>query len=398
MAKPRRTGERVLGAVTHFLEDETIGAVILLAATAAALVWANSPLSGSYEALWHTKLEVAFGGSTVVSLDLRHWVNDALMALFFFVVGLEIKREMVEGELSSRDKAVLPAAAALGGMIVPAAIYLAFNAGGEGARGWGIPMATDIAFAVGVLSLFSRRVPRGLIVFLLALAIADDIGAILVIAVFYTSELGVVALAVASAALAGVVVLWRIERHWTDPPLVLLMFVVWAATLASGVHATIAGVALGLLAPVDPGEKEMGVAERLGQTFHPWTSRIVIPVFALANAGVAIDLAQLGDAITGAVGAGVAVGLVVGKPVGILAASFLAVRAGLARLPDGIRWPQLAGAAALAGIGFTVSLFIAQLGLDEDLLAEAKVGIFAGSLVAAVAGSALLLRVGGARR
>ena len=392
MSRRRGPAEAFIDAIAAFLSAEATGAVVLLGATVTAVAWANSPYRAGYEALWGTTLGIHLGSVTLLSLDLRHWVNDALMALFFFVVGLEIKRELVEGELSDRGKALLPALAALGGMLVPAAIYAALNAGTATFRGWGIPMATDIAFAIGVLSLFGRRVPRGLVAFLLALAIADDIGAVLVIAAFYTSGIDIIALAVAMAALAGVLLMWRIQEHWSDPPLVLLMLLVWFAPLSSGVHTTIAGVALGLLAPVAAGPGKLGVAERLETTFHPWTSYVVVPLFALANAGVVIDPAGIGGALASPVGLGVALGLVVGKPLGIVGASWLAVRSGVAALPSGIGWPQVMAVSAVAGIGFTVSLFIAQLALADTHLDQAKVGIFAGSLVSAAFGSALLWR------
>ena len=392
MSRRRGPAEAFIDAIAAFLSAEATGAVVLLGATVTAVAWANSPYRAGYEALWGTTLGIHLGSVTLLSLDLRHWVNDALMALFFFVVGLEIKRELAEGELSDRGKALLPALAALGGMLVPAAIYAALNADMATFRGWGIPMATDIAFAIGVLSLFGRRVPRGLVAFLLALAIADDIGAVLVIAAFYTSGIDIIALAVAMAALAGVLLMWRIQEHWSDPPLVLLMLLVWFATLSSGVHTTIAGVALGLLAPVAAGPGKLGVAERLETTFHPWTSYVVVPLFALANAGVVIDPAGIGGALASPVGLGVALGLVVGKPLGIVGASWLAVRSGVAALPGGIGWRQVMAVSAVAGIGFTVSLFIAQLALADTHLDQAKVGIFAGSLVSAAFGSALLWR------
>lgn len=382
--------QQVLGALGVFLRAETTGAAILLAATAVAIAWANSPAAPLYEALWRTPLEVRVGEETFLSLDLRHWVNDALMALFFFVVGLEIKRELVEGELSSRAKAMLPALAALGGMVVPAAIYLALNAAGPHAGGWGIPMATDIAFAVGVLAVLGRRVPAGLKVLLLSIAIADDIGAIVVIAVFYTSAIDPVAVAFALAALVAVVALWRIKAFWSDPPLVVLMLVVWLATLASGVHATIAGVALGLLAPARGGE--LPPAQRLERTLHPWTSYVIVPLFALANAGIALDLDALTAAVTSPVALGVATGLVLGKPIGIAGAAWLAVRSGIASLPEGVRWPHVVGLATVAGVGFTVSLFIADLALEGETLSDAKVGVFAGSVLAAAAGLVLLSR------
>lgn len=314
------------------------------------------------------------------------------MAVFFFVVGLEIKRELVEGELSDRAKATLPAIAAIGGMAAPAAIYLAWNIGAPAARGWGIPMATDIAFAIGVLALLGSRVPVSLKVLLLSIAIADDIGAILVIAAFYTPTVNAAALASALVGLALVVALWRVPRWWSDPLLVAVMVFVWVATLASGVHATIAGVALGLITPAQGGAGPLPPAQRLERTLHPWTSYLVVPVFALANAGVALDGQALGAALVSPVAPGVVMGLVIGKPLGIVALSWLSVRLGIARLPAGVSWAQLIGLGAVAGIGFTVSLFIAELALADAALAQAKIGIMAGSLTAGTAGLLVLSR------
>ena len=364
---------------------------MLLVATVAALAWANSPASASYEELWHTKISIEVGGAELVSLDLRHWINDLLMALFFFVVGIEIKRELVDGELNAPRRAALPAAAALGGMVIPALVFLSLNWGGPGSIGWGIPMATDIAFAVGVLALFGPRVPHALKVLLLSIAIVDDIGAILVIALVYSGDIQLVPLGLAALFLVGIVILWRIPSFWTDPPLVALMVAVWVATFASGIHATIAGVALGLVAPVRGGDPAPG--ERLLKTLHPWTSLLIVPLFALANAGLRLDPGAFVDAAVSPVGLGVAAGLVLGKLAGISAASWLAVRSGIATLPEQVTWSQLVGVAAVAGIGFTVSLFITSLAFPSgELEAAAKVGILAGSLVAAVVGAVLLSR------
>lgn len=390
-----------------------------MAATVTALVWANLPLG--YESFWTTDLALSVG-SFEIAEDLRHWVNDALMAIFFFVVGLEIKRELVVGELNDARKALLPAIAAVGGMVGPGLLYFAFNPGGAGAAGWGVPMATDIAFAVGVLALLSRRVPMGLKVFLLSLAIVDDIGAILVIALFYSSGLQLFWLIGAGLALAVIIILRRLRVYWV-PVYVVLGTVVWLATFESGVHATIAGVALGLFTPAKPsdpggfkdvlreanelpsepdaqslreislqGNEVVSVAERLEHLLHPWTSFLVIPVFALANAGLRLSPDTIGEAVTSRVAIGVMVGLVAGKIVGISVASWVATRSGVARLPDGVTWRHIIGGAAVAGIGFTVSLFITGLAFsDPGLVADSKIGILIGSIIAGLIGAAILM-------
>ena len=418
----RFLARNVARPLQRFLHVETAGGILLLAATVVALVWANSPWSASYADVWHTELTIEVGGRAI-SEDLRHWVNDALMALFFFVVGLEIKRELVDGHLADRRDALLPAIAALGGMLVPAAIYLAVNAGGPGGDGWGVPMATDIAFAVGVLALLGPRVPVALKILLLALAIVDDIGAIAVIAVFYSDEihLGWVLAAIAGLCL---VALLRRARVWYLPVYGALALGVWFATFQSGIHATIAGVALGLLTPGRPLlpdsqaaaiadelsadrdvtveevrsmsfrlRESVSVAERLQDLIHPWTSYLVVPLFALANAGVPLSGDVSADAATSRVTIGVIAGLVVGKLVGIVGAVVLATRMRIATLPAGVTLGQVTGVALLAGIGFTVSLFVTGLAFDDAALQdEAKIGILIASAVAAVLGVAVLRR------
>ncbi|MGI9120156.1 MAG: Na+/H+ antiporter NhaA [Acidimicrobiales bacterium] len=418
---PALPGRRLPRGVRHFLHTESSGGIVLLAGAVVALVWANSPWSASYDGLWGTEVAIELGRFTLAE-DLRHWINDGLMALFFFVIGLEIKGEVVHGDLRSPRAAALPAVAALGGMVVPAVVYLAINAGSAGANGWGIPMATDIAFALGVVALLGSRVPASLKLFLLTLAIVDDIGAILVIALFYSSNLNLVALAVAVALLLVIVVLRRAQVVWV-PCYVVLGIGVWLATLLSGVHATIAGVALGLMTPARPlapaavarewaddladepspeelaamtrlAKASVSVAERLEHQLHSVTSFVIVPLFALANAGVVISAAVFDAPDATAVAAGVVLGLVVGKVVGISAFSWLAVRLGVGTLPSGVRWGQLIGIAALAGVGFTVSLFIAGLAFDEvELQAPAKVGILTASAIAAAVGSAVLVRL-----
>jgi NhaA family Na+:H+ antiporter len=343
--------------VARFLHAEATGGVALLVAAAVALAWANSP--------WEHGYHSAFDH------DVRHWVNEGLMALFFFVVGLEIKRELVAGELRQWRTAAVPAVAAVGGMAVPALLYAAVARD----RGWGIPMATDIAFAVGIMALLGRRVPAGLKLFLLTLAVVDDIGAIVVIALFYSSGVEPRFLLAAAGAVALVHVLRR------RPVLALAAGVlVWAALYHSGVHATLAGVVVGLLLP-------LATVEGLEDRLHPWSALVVVPLFALANAGVRLDGNAVGNAVESPVALGVVVGLVVGKPVGIAVASWAAVRSGLGALPRGATWPQLIATGAVAGVGFTVSLFVAGLAFPDPAVMEtAVVGVLAASVVAAVLG------------
>jgi NhaA family Na+:H+ antiporter len=417
----RRLARYVGRPVARFLAVEAAGGVLLLIATVTALVWANSPWSSSYRSLWQTTIGFDVG-SFELREDLGHWVDDGLMALFFFVVGLEIKGELVRGQLRTAQEAALPAIGALGGMVVPALVFLAFNVGGAGAVGWGIPMATDIAFAVGVLALLGSRAPSPLKVLLLGVAIADDIGAIAVIAVFYSDGIDAAWLGGALAGLAAIVVLRR-AGVWYLPLYVIIGAGVWLCTLESGVHATIAGVALGLLAPAHPLTPEpaagpgaarlppegqvtaaevrtMGFAlrdlvspaERLEDALHPWTSYVVIPIFALANAGIVLTADGLGEALTSPITLGVVVGLVGGKLVGITAAMWLAVHLGAGRLPAEVAWRHVTGMAAVAGIGFTVSIFVAGLAYTDPALTDrAKIGVLAASVLAAVCGSVLLL-------
>lgn len=415
-------GRRLPRVVREFLHTEAAGGFALLVAALVALLWANSPWKEAYGTLWETELAVEVGPWTLAE-DLRHWVNDGLMALFFLVVGLEIKRELLKGELRDPRTAALPAVAALGGMVVPALLYAATTAGQPGARGWGIPMATDIAFAIGVVALLGPRVSSSLKLFLLTLAVVDDIGAIVVIAIFYSSDVDVTALALA-AGLIGVMLALRWAGVVWVPGFVVLGVGVWLATQASGVHATIAGVVLGVLTPVralapatvarqwadeledEPAPADMrtmttvakasvSVAERLEDQLHPWTSFFVVPLFALANAGVTLRADALEAPGAAGVVVGIVVGLVVGKALGITGATWLAVRTGLGRLPPGATWRQVFGVATVAGIGFTVSLFIAGLAFTPGSAIEdsAKVGILLASTAAAVLGT-LVLRAG----
>jgi NhaA family Na+:H+ antiporter len=380
----------------RFLAVEAAGGVMLLIATAVALIWVNSPWGDSYDAFWSSPVNLSANGIEIFEgHSLTDFVNDALMALFFFVVGLEIKRELVDGQLQNMKDAALPAVAALGGMIVPAALFFAINRGGAGEDGWGIPMATDIAFAVGIVSLLGDRIPRRLKVFLLSLAIVDDIGAIIVIALFYSSGISAQWL-LAAALLLGFIYVLRRLRVWWIPIYVVLGAIVWWTTFRSGIHATIAGVALGLLTPARPLQNQdetrsiarwlrdkpevfpvdvryasfhiresISVAERLETVLHPITSFMIIPIFALANAGVRIDGGIIADALASRVTWGIIVGLVVGKTIGITVFSLVATKLGIAKRPASMTLRTLVGLAMIAGIGFTVSLFVNNLAFGE---------------------------------
>lgn len=420
--------QRIVQPVQRFIHTEGSGGSAVIAAAVIALVWANIDFA-HYERIWHTNFTIQVGGWEI-SEDIRHWINEAAMALFFFVVGLEIKRELVEGELRDMRAAALPAIAALGGMIFPAAAYIAITAGSQGARGWGIPMATDIAFAIGVLAIVARGLPPGIRVFLLTLAIVDDIGAIVVIAAFYSSSISFEALAIAVGILGLMMAMRRVNIR-NGGVYLIASVAVWIAVAESGIHATIAGVALAFITPAIPFQRPGAVSDearrtadrteddpdptksdandwlrlssltretvspltRLENALHPWTSFLVIPFFALANAGVRLKTDGLGDPSSRLVILGIVAGLVVGKILGISLGALIAVRTGIARLPSGVTWSQIIGVAAVGGIGFTVSLFIADLAFDEPLLLDAaKIGILGASVVAGVIGSVILLR------
>ncbi len=378
--RPRRQ------ALTEFLSVEALSGIVLLAATIGALAWANIDL-GSYSRFWATELSI---GSLTESLG--QWINDGLMAVFFFVVGLEIKRELVVGELRDRRTAALPAIAAVGGMVVPALFFLAFNAGTGNGDGWGVAIATDIAFAVAVLAVLGTRVPPGLRLFLLTLAIADDIGAVVVIAVVYAGDLEPMWFVGAGACIAVILGL-RAARVPAISAYMIPGAALWLCVLESGVHATVAGVVLGLLTPARP-VRNRPVLEQLEHRLHPWSSVLIVPLFALANAGVPLGASALGDAASSAVAWGAFVGLVVGKPVGIVAATAAGMRLRLGRLPEGVRGVHVLGAGAVAGIGFTVALFVAGLAFTGSTLDEVKVGVLAASLVSGLAGAAILVFVG----
>lgn len=423
--------EKLTKPFEEFARLESSGGILLIGCTVAALLWANSPWSHSYFDLWHTRLTVGFAGRQL-SRDLHFWINDGLMAVFFLLVGLEIKREVLIGELASLQKAALPLAGAIGGMIVPAGFYFLFNHTGPAAAGWGVPMATDIAFALGVLALLGNRVPTSLRVFLAALAIADDIGAVLVIAFFYTAQISWVSLAVAGAFLISLIVLNRIgARH----PLLYIVpgLGLWLAFLQSGIHATVAGVLLALTIPshrridghaflersgkileefryagqtedaVEASATRSAALSLLAQDCHyaeapmlrfehalgPWIKHAVMPLFALANAGVTFG----GGAIVSPLSLGVICGLMLGKPIGISCFAWVAVRGRVASLPKGVTWRQILGVGMLGGIGFTMSLFIANLAFGAAAeLETAKVGILAASIASGLAGTLVLFR------
>jgi len=418
----------------RFMHAEAAGAIVMLVAAVAALVWANSPWHEAQAALWETDLSIELGSLAHLDLTLAEWINDALMAIFFFVVGMEIKRELVHGELREPRKAALPAIAALGGMIVPALIYAAFNAGEPTFDGWGIPMATDIAFAVAVVALVGDRVPASAKVFLLTLAIADDMGAIIVIALFYTSGLSFGWLAISALAIAGVELCKRLHIR-ALPVYVALGALAWFAFHETGIHATLAGVIIGLLTPAWPfydpkhfsedlsGLLAHGVAvdaieddlrdgedyeeasarlseigrlvdetqsplDRLTERLHLWVAFLIVPLFAFANAGVRLSGEALDGLFSNTVVLGIAVGLVVGKTVGVFSFTWLGVKLGIGALPDGVTFRNVLGLALTAGVGFTVALFVASLAFEPGTLVadSAKIGILGGSLVAGILG------------
>jgi NhaA family Na+:H+ antiporter len=392
MANKQPSGQRISG-VANFLQHEAAGGIVLLAAALLGLILMNSPLGGGYDALLHTKLPIGFG-AFVVNESALHIINDGLMAIFFFLVGLEIKRELVIGELSTARQAALPVIAALGGMLVPALIYVAINAADDTAlRGWAIPAATDIAFAVGVLALLGPRIPPALKIFLLALAIIDDLGAILIIAFFYTSHLSLTALALAGA---GIAILAALNRRGVTAitPYALIGLFIWLCVLKSGVHATLAGVATALAVPLAaaPGQTE-GTLERLEHSLSPWVTFGVLPLFAFGNAGVSFAGMTLAH-VTSAIPMGIALGLFVGKPVGIFGFTLSAIATRLASKPEGATWAQVFGVAMLGGIGFTMSLFIGMLAFtDAERAAEIRIGVLLGSLASALAGYLVLRAV-----
>ena len=428
--------DRILAPFREFASTSASGGVLLMGAAAVALIWANSPFSATYAELWATKLSITIGDVTI-SESLLHVVNDGLMAIFFLVVGLELKREVLVGELASIRRATLPIAAAIGGAVLPAVIFLVVSGGGAAGRGWGVPMATDIAFALGILALLGSRAPLGLRIFVTALAIVDDLLAVLVIALFYTADLALPALATAGILLGALVTANRIGVR---RPLVyaLLGVGLWLAVFASGIHATVAGVLLALTIPAttrldsdayvdhardliadfegrtvggedasteehhaalweleDATERAQAPMLRIEHALHPWVAFLIVPLFALANSGVRLDV-DIGSTLQQPVTLGVILGLIIGKQVGITLGAAAVVRLGLASLPDGVGWRHIYGAAWLGGIGFTMSLFIAALAYGDGTaeLDLAKVGILVASLIAGAGGFAILRTAG----
>ena len=422
--------EVLLNPINEFLHKEASGGILLIICTVIALAWANSPWSQSYNHLWHTYLNVNIGNLLNLNYSLHYWINDGLMAVFFFTVGLEIKRELLVGELSSIQKASLPIAGAIGGMVIPALLYTIFNINGKGANGWGIPMATDIAFVVGIMALLGPRIPLTLKIFVLALAIADDIGAVLVIAIFYTAEISITSLIIAAIVLILLITLNKLGTK-SLVPFTLLGIILWLAFLKSGIHATIAGVLLAFTIPASSRyntnefservkklikkfdetgdhwknvlnnserqhdvmaiesscEKVLTPLQRFEHGLHPWVAFFIIPVFALANAGVTLAGLDILQALFSPISLGIIIGLFLGKQFGIFIFSFVAVKLKLASLPEGINWKNIYGAGILAGIGFTMSLFIAGLAFDNPALLDlSKIGVLTGSLLSGILG------------
>jgi Na+:H+ antiporter, NhaA family len=384
-----------LSAIREFLRHEAAGGIVLLAAAVLAFILTNSPFAGLYQQFFELHLTVKMGD---LGLDksLGHWINDGLMAIFFFLVGLEIKRELIEGELSSPRQAALPAIAAIGGMAAPAAFYLLFNAATpETLGGWAIPAATDIAFAMGVVSLLGNRVPESLKIFLLALAIIDDLGAIIVIAIFYTADLSLLALGLAAIGIAVLIAMNRLKVQ-SLAAYVLVGLYVWACVLESGVHATLAGTIVGLCVPLRsahgaPLDEEHSLAKRCIHALHPWVAFAIMPAFAFANAGVSLAGLTL-ETIAAPVTLGVALGLFIGKQVGVMAAVALARLSNIARLPEGAGWGETYGVAILTGIGFTMSLFIGGLAFPGiDHIVEMRLGVIGGSILSAASGLVVLI-------
>ncbi|MGD9830723.1 MAG: Na+/H+ antiporter NhaA [Hyphomicrobiaceae bacterium] len=384
------TIKKVRQGAIDFINHEASGGIILMMAAAVALVLANTPLAYLYDGLLSTPVSIRVG-QLAIDKALLLWINDGLMAIFFFLVGLEIKREVLEGELSTFDQAVLPVIAAVGGMLMPALIYVAFNyQDAKALKGWAIPAATDIAFAVGVLALLGNRVPSSLKIFLLALAIIDDLGAIVIIALFYTSSLSVMSLGLAALGMLALFVLNMRGVNRVAAYVIIGVFI-WVCVLKSGVHATLAGVAVALAVPLRTSDPEATpLLTRLEEALHPWVAFGVLPVFAFANAGVALGGLTFGSLLE-PIPLGIALGLFLGKQIGIMGFVWIACMIGLARLPAGLNWTKVYGVSLLAGIGFTMSLFIGTLAFDSAEAARAiRIGVIVGSLLSAFAGYLLL--------
>jgi NhaA family Na+:H+ antiporter len=376
--------------IAGFLKLESAGGLLLGAAALLALVCSNSPLRQAYDGLLQIPVAIRFGSFSIAK-PLLLWINDGFMAIFFLLIGLEVKREVMEGELSTRSQLVLPLAAAGGGLGVPALIYVFFNrADAVALAGWAIPTATDIAFALGILSLLGTRVPASLKIFLTAIAIADDLGAIVIIALFYTADLSLTMLLLAAASIAVLIVM-NFIRVTRIAPYVIVGVVLWVFVLKSGVHATLAGVAIGFAVPMKtPQPQAMSPLHALEHGLHPWVAFAVLPIFAFANAGVSFSGVTL-TTLTNSLPLGIATGLVVGKFLGVFGASSVLVWSGLARLPEGASWRQLAGVAALTGVGFTMSLFIGSLAFEgPEYFTQVQLGVIVGSTLSGISGYMLL--------
>lgn len=380
----------------EMVEHDAAGGILLVIAAIVAMIFANSALSGFYTGTLDIPIQVSFG-DFIINKPLVLWVNDGLMAIFFLVVGLEVKREIIEGHLSSMDQIILPAVGAVAGIAIPALVYAAINSGDEiTMRGWAIPSATDIAFALGLFTLFGKHLPLSLKLFLLSVAIFDDIGAIIIIAVFYSSDLSQLSLIVASA---GLVVLFLMNRLRIKKvgPYMLVGLVVWAAVLKSGVHATLAGFAIAWFIPINvKNDDGNSLLRELEHDLHPWVAFFILPVFAFANAGVSLSGVGM-DALTHPITLGIVLGLFVGKQVGIFGACWLAIKLGLAKLPTGANFMQLYGVSILCGIGFTMSLFIGSLAfenMDKEYIDAVKLGVLVGSLLSVIAASVILIKFG----
>jgi NhaA family Na+:H+ antiporter len=381
--------DKAFGRIQEFIRLETSGGIILMIAAVLAMIIANSPLATAYDAILGTYIKVGIGSFEIAKPAIL-WINDGLMAIFFFLVGLEIKREVLAGELSSFDKAILPIMAAIGGMAVPGLIYAIINWGTpENLNGWAIPTATDIAFALGILALIGSRAPVALKIFLLAIAIIDDLGAIVIIAVFYTSQLSINALTISMLGFAVAIVLNRMGIQRTAPYL-LVGIVMWVFVLKSGVHATLAGVLIALTIPLKSKNEDEALLYKMEHGLHPWVAFLILPIFAFANAGVnftGIGIDDLLQPLT----LGIAVGLFLGKQIGVFLATWIGVKSGIARLPENVTWRHVYGVACLTGVGFTMSLFIGSLAFDAaDEMNAVRLGVVLGSVLSGLFGFVLL--------
>jgi NhaA family Na+:H+ antiporter len=381
--------DKTFSRIQEFIKLETSGGVVLMIAAIFAMIIANTPLSANYDLILGTYIKVGIGNFEIAKPAIL-WINDGLMAIFFFLVGLEIKREVLAGELSSFDKAILPIMAAIGGMAVPGIIFAIVNWGTpENLNGWAIPTATDIAFALGILALIGSRAPISLKIFLLAIAIIDDLGAIVIIAIFYTSELSINALAISALGFAAAVVLNRMGIQRTAPYL-LVGIVMWVFVLKSGVHATLAGVLIAFTIPLKTKNEDEALLYKMEHGLHPWVAFLILPVFAFANAGVnftGIGIDDLLQPLT----LGIAVGLFLGKQIGVFLATWIGVKSGIARLPENVSWKHVYGVACLTGVGFTMSLFIGSLAFTTaDVMNAVRLGVVLGSVLSGIIGYLLL--------